>query len=951
MSKRSTFISTSLLVVAAIAVVLLSIGSNVRQIDLLAANKQRSTLLGVLQQHGVSLARELKVQTFWSEGYKNASAGNTQWMSEYYGQFLDRVLGYDSVYVLDGHDQTIFAYENGADSALAEFNHHRAHIDDLIVAVRGSSTSIHLQETSFDIGKGQAVVHRAASDVRLIDGKPSMVVVSTILPDAALDEPMASPPPLMVATLAVDAPYLRTVGETFGFKALSWSDGKSDPEDSFAELNGSNGEPVGRLHWHSDRPGVDLEHRIAPGLIVSMALFVLLTAYLLYRTNRQAGEIKAHNTALATDNETLEHRVSERTRLLEVTLANLSKGVVLLAQDGHVIMSNEQTKDLLEVASDDEAAEVLLSALEEDQSDFNGVERRRSSVTSRRKDRACPSGRIVEIRSADLPNSDCIVTINDVTALKRRQAELENATASANAASEAKSRFLSTMSHEMRTPLNGLIGALALVQKSDLDAQQKELISVAQEASEALLVHISDVLDFSKLEAEKFELDIKPFDLHRMAKSVAGIVTAQVENQRNKLVLDIAEDVPRHVVGDSVRLRQIVLNYVTNANKFTRHGTIRLSMKSTGGDAETARVRISVSDTGIGIPQDRLQDLFQEFSMIESGYTRKCAGTGLGLAISKRLAEAMGGSVGVESELGKGSTFWSEVQLEKCEGAEQFETEFEISEKGFGGLKILLVDDNATNRLIGSKLLTSGGHLVTLAKNGREAVDLASATRFDAILMDISMPEMDGLEATRHIRKLAEPLSAVPIVALTANAIIGDREKFLAAGMDDYLTKPFRLADIQEKLAKLVQMAPVSPSPEVQLPDSEISRDGALDIAELELLGEATSDDIVISAIETYLSELKIRYAELQSALGTHQDESIKTVCHAIAGASRSIGALKLGDAAKAAELACVDGDAQKAALLATQLEPLFAEAERALAAYRDNLAARSGDRAGAKAA
>lgn len=527
-------------------------------------------------------------------------------------------------------------------------------------------------------------------------------------------------------------------------------------------------------------------------------------------------------------------------------------------------------------------------------------------------------------------------------ALKAAQDELLKATAKAEAGSVAKSNFLSTMSHEMRTPLNGVLGALELLSDTGLDDKQTELVNIAHESSDALLVHINDVLDFSKMEAGKLTLEPAPFDLGRMVASVLHIVAPQADHRSNKLVSELVGELPTKLDGDKIRVRQVLLNLVSNANKFTKHGRITVKVERIGGSNENPEIEIGVSDTGIGIPKERLADLFQEFSMVDSSYTRKTSGTGLGLAISKRLIEAMGGTIGVESQEGKGSRFWFRFALPGIWGERSVEEDVASAAPAtVPKLRILLADDNATNQLVASRMLLASGHEVVTVNNGREALEAAAKERFDVLLTDISMPEMDGIEATKEIRKLPEPYCSIPIVALTANAISGDRERFLGAGMNEYLTKPLRRGDINACLAGLFGVSQAKPAVKAAADAAQGPASfPLLDASELERLAEETSPEVVPLVVDEYLTEMKRRLDEVLAAMREENFSELQKVTHAIAGASASAGARRLRETAKRVELDCMAGEVQRALLLANELPDLMGKTEDAFKAHIDRAAA-----------
>lgn len=492
-------------------------------------------------------------------------------------------------------------------------------------------------------------------------------------------------------------------------------------------------------------------------------------------------------------NQKLERLVAERTRELNVTLNNISQGIVMLGRGGELRVANPKAAELLELDPSDVA--VTLSDVIAENGALRDIAARFECVR--------PSGRIVEVRCEWLADGGLVFTITDITAIKAREAALQAASAAAEQASEAKSRFLSTMSHEMRTPLNGVIGALELLSELPLNREQTFYVDTAMQAGEALLAQINDVLDFSKLEAGKLELVAEPFSLVQLSRSVLGILDPQARKRGNILSLDVGPGVPETLKGDAARLRQVLLNLAGNAVKFTDGGRIDVSISRIGGPDQQPVLEVVVADTGPGIPAERVGQLFREFSMLDATYSRKASGTGLGLAITKRLVTAMGGTVGLSSEPGVGSRFWFKIALPVVTAALPLEQENVAAKPLARGLTVLLVDDNATNRIIGSRMLQAAGHAVELAIDGYDAVKKAGAGTYDAVLMDISMPGIDGVEATRRIRALGGETVRLPIIALTANALSGDRERFLAAGLDGYLTKPLRRAELERCLAEV----------------------------------------------------------------------------------------------------------------------------------------------------
>jgi len=363
----------------------------------------------------------------------------------------------------------------------------------------------------------------------------------------------------------------------------------------------------------------------------------------------------------------------------------------------------------------------------------------------------------------------------------------------AEEASRAKSEFLAMMSHEIRTPMNGVLGTIGLLQNTDLSKHQYKLITTARESAEHLLTLINDILDFSKLEAGRIDLEDIDFDLYHLVESAISMMNPRAVMKGLRMSSEISPATPRYLKGDPGRLRQILFNLAGNAIKFTSKGDVRILVDSRALDDGRHMLSVKVRDTGIGIAGDQIDRLFSRFNQADSSIARRFGGTGLGLAICKQLTELMGGRIGVDSEEGKGSTFWFELPL-----AEGQTVQIEAPAQAAGpatlrSLRILVAEDNQVNQMVIGLMLRQLGHQADIVTNGIEVCEQVQKAPYDLILMDMQMPEMDGITATATIRKLPSAAAKLPIIALTANAMEGDRERYLSAGMDDYVAKPIAL--------------------------------------------------------------------------------------------------------------------------------------------------------------
>ena len=388
-------------------------------------------------------------------------------------------------------------------------------------------------------------------------------------------------------------------------------------------------------------------------------------------------------------------------------------------------------------------------------------------------------------------------------ALETQARDLEEARRRAEEANVAKAQFLATISHEIRTPMNGVLGATELLRDTPLDDEQRALVETASHSAAALLALIDDVLDLTRIEASKLTLQMTTFDLRALVQQAVDLMAITARDKPITLSCTIARRLPERVVGDPMRLRQVLVNLLHNAVKFTDRGRVVLEVRLLEASADAVQLRFDVRDTGIGLAEDQFESVFDAFTQVDSSSTRRHGGSGLGLAIVKQLADLMGGRVGVDSQVDEGSTFWLELRMKV--GAADAAATPPTAPGAVPPARILLAEDDPVNRMVLTAMLERLGCVVDVAPDGETARIAVANRRYDLVFMDCHMPVMDGFEATRRIRDQT-PAGAprLRIVALTADALAGDRERCLASGMDDYMTKPVSAAQLAAAVQRWV---------------------------------------------------------------------------------------------------------------------------------------------------
>lgn len=391
--------------------------------------------------------------------------------------------------------------------------------------------------------------------------------------------------------------------------------------------------------------------------------------------------------------------------------------------------------------------------------------------------------------------------------LRRTREQLNDALNAAQVANKAKSDFLANMSHEVRTPLNGVIGMTQVLEAGELDDRQRDVVSTISESGRTLMAIVDDILDLSKIEAGRLDIVPHDDDLPAAIKGTVALFTPKAQEKGLELNLNIDPSTPDWTAFDAVRVRQCVANLVSNAIKFTGAGRVGVNVSVSGSDNQRIAT-IAVSDTGVGMSEMEMARLFKSFSQANESTARVFGGTGLGLAISRKLARMMGGDLTVASQPGQGSVFTLTFQLgvpETAEKPQQADRSQPFSSMALAGSRVLVVDDNKVNRKVLSMLLQPMGAQVAEAENGKAALEQLSVRAFDLVLMDVHMPVMDGRETIRRIRESAEAWRSIPVVALTADAMVGEREKLLACGMDGYATKPVDVRALALEIESVLQ--------------------------------------------------------------------------------------------------------------------------------------------------
>jgi len=616
--------------------------------------------------------------------------------------------------------------------------------------------------------------------------------------------------------------------------------------------------------------------------------------------------------------------ILDETRIREAVIESISQGLLLFDADDQLILRNSHLLDLFpslhDVAVPGARYEDVLRAIQRlnlsegsgPVANFDGQMERHRRPNAMFEYRL-EDGRSVLANENRTSDGGTVVVYTDVSELKRREKAEES--------NRVKSNFLAVMSHEIRTPMNAVIGLSASLLDTKLDSEQRHVVNTMYEASNSLLHLLNDILDISKFEDGKVQFETIPFAPAAVINETISILQTKAIEKGLLCTSSIDPALPDTLLGDPIRIRQVLLNLVSNAIKFTEVGLVEITVRCLSRADGMATIECSVRDTGVGIAPEHLDHLFKNFAQGDESINRKFGGTGLGLAISQKIIEQMGGKIKVKSTPGNGATFSFELTLplsdiavvKLTEGPEATDRTSRTLANLTEPLQILLAEDNGTNQLVFSKMVQGIGVQLTIAYNGREAVEHASSGTFDAIFMDMRMPEMDGLEATRKIRALGGHLADMPIIALTANAFADDIKACRDAGMSDFIAKPLRKKILIEKLANVVSASPqrrkaakttahhdlpmVAPAAVAMTDTAPV-----LDHAVLDALVEEIDIEGVRITLDGFLAETAQQLARLRAHSCDNDRMAIKEEAHKLKGASGTFGLLQVSELARTLE-------------------------------------------------
>ncbi|MFN0275607.1 MAG: ATP-binding protein [Chitinophagales bacterium] len=667
----------------------------------------------------------------------------------------------------------------------------------------------------------------------------------------------------------------------------------------------------------------------------------------------QLRELLAKDLVYRKSVETALFKSEEKYRLL---LDQLADAIYFSTVDGRFIEFNKATCTLLGY-SEEELRKLQVE-------DIYSKPDERKKFTQILRDNQEIQDYEIQLRKKNGELIDCLVTstvrknengqvtgyqgiIRDIT-LRKKATALQRAKELAEQANKFKAEFLANMSHEIRTPLNAITGMVHLLHQTPLTEKQKDYLHAIDTSGENLLQIINDILDFSKIEAGKLQLEEKYFSVREIIDDLINTIRFKADQKNLQLTVDIDKNIPQQISGDPLRLNQILLNLVSNAIKFTHEGAIRVFVKLIDIHDDKARIFFSVKDTGVGIVQDKLTNIFDSFTQASADTTRVYGGTGLGLAIVKKLIDMLGGAIMVKSRIGEGSEFLFELEFKVGKESHVIKQK-EKTEEIFidiGTCRILLVDDHPLNQIVTTEMLKNKWHSahIEIAENGKIAIEKVISGGFDIILMDVQMPEMDGHTATRIIRKnMQPPISETPILAFTAYATTGEADKCIEAGMDDYISKPVDFISLTTKIISLLRKKNYFKNLEGKIPGQKLEsapihaevRDIQFNLEYFHTITEQDKD-LKVRMLRIMLDETPDEVKKLQKFINEENWDNLRAIAHKMKSSMQFLGMKKTLDTVKFIELSAKERT--NLSQLSEKVSSVAKDCEQALHELREEL-------------